>query len=137
MRRREFISLFGGSAVAWPLTARAQQSGQMRRIAVLSPLTEDDPEEKARTIATFLPALQQLGWTEDSNIRIEYRWGAGNLHTIRKYAAELVASAPEVIVSTGSATVGPLLELTRTVPIALRDQRRSVLGSRQARAAVL
>jgi putative ABC transport system substrate-binding protein len=98
------------------LVARAQQPDRMRRIGVLSPLATDDPEEKAR-IATFLQALQQLGWTEDRNVRIEYRWGAGNPDTIRKHAAELVALAPDVILSTGAATVGPLLQVTRAVPV--------------------
>jgi putative ABC transport system substrate-binding protein len=116
MRRREFITLLGGAAAAWPLAARAQQHEQMRRIGVLSPLTADDPDSKAR-FATFVQALQQLGWTDDRNVRIEYRWGAGNPDTIRKYAAELAALVPDVILSTGSATVGPLLQVTRAVPI--------------------
>jgi putative ABC transport system substrate-binding protein len=114
MNRRDFITLLGGAAVL-PLGAQAQPE-RTRRIAVLSPLVADDPEEKAR-IATFLQTLQQLGWAEDRNMRIEYRWGAGNPDIIRKYAAELVALAPDVILSTGAATVGPLLQVTRTVPI--------------------
>src|SRR5262245_24689616 len=101
---------------AWPLAARAQQGDRMRRVATLSPLTVDDPDGKA-PIATFVRTLQQLGWTEDRNVRIDYRWGAGNPDTIRKFAAELVALAPDVILSTGSATVGPLLQVTRAVPI--------------------
>src|SRR5262245_12194905 len=107
MRRREFVVGLGGAAT-WPLTARAQQSDRMRRVAVLSPLTADDPDGKA-PIATFVRTLQHLGWTEDRNVRIHYRWGAGNPDTIRSFAAELVALAPDVILSTGSATVGPLL----------------------------
>ena len=116
MQRRQFIKLIGGAVAAWPIAARAQQPDRMRRIAVLSHSVTDDPEEKAR-IATFLQALQQLGWTEDRNLRIEYRWGAGNPDTIRKYAAELVALAPDVVLCTGAASVGPLLQVTRAVPI--------------------
>jgi putative ABC transport system substrate-binding protein len=116
MRRREFITLLGGAAAAWPIAARGQQSERMRRIGVLSPLAADDPEGQAR-IASFLQALQQLGWTDGRNVQIDYRWAAGNPDTIRKYAAELVALAPDVLFSTGSATVGPLLQATRAVPI--------------------
>ncbi len=116
MRRREFITLLGGAAAAWPLAARAQQPERMRRIGVLMSLAADDPEGQAR-IAAFLQGLQQLGWTDGRNVRIDTRWGAGNADDIRKYAAELVALAPDVILATGSATVGPLLQATRTVPI--------------------
>ena len=113
MRRREFIGLLGG-ATAWPLAARAQQAERMRHIGVL--MTSDDPEAQAR-IAAFLQGLQQLGWIEGRNVRIDTRWGGGDAEHIRRYAAELVALAPDVILATGSATVGPLLQVTRTVPI--------------------
>jgi putative ABC transport system substrate-binding protein len=93
MRRREFITLVGGSAVAWPLALRAQQSEQMRRIGVLMPYAKDNPETQAR-IAAFLQGLQKLGWTEGRNLQIEYRWGSGDL---QKAAAELVALSPDVI----------------------------------------
>ena len=100
----------------WPLAARAQQGERMRRIGVLMPAAADDPEVQAR-IAAFLQGLQQLGWTIGRNVRIDTRWAAGNAADIRKYAAELVALAPDVILATGASTVGPLLQATRTVPI--------------------
>ena len=102
--------------LAWPLAARAQQPERMRRIGVLMSLAADDPEAQAR-IAAFLQGLQQLGWTDGRNVRIDTRWGAGDADDIRKYAAELVALAPDVILATGAAAVGPLLQATRTVPI--------------------
>jgi putative ABC transport system substrate-binding protein len=115
VKRREFIALIGG-AVAWPLAARAQQREHMRRIGVLWPLAADDPISQARN-AAFLQALQQLGWTVGQNIQIDYRWSAGNDEVTRKYAVELAALAPEVILASGSAATGPLLQATRTVPI--------------------
>jgi putative tryptophan/tyrosine transport system substrate-binding protein len=116
MRRREFITLVGGAAAAWPLAARAQQPERMRRIGVLrGGGTADDPEGQARH-AAFLQALQQLGWIDGRNVRIDTRWPAGNAADARKFAAELVALAPDAILATG-ASVGPLLEATRTVPI--------------------
>ena len=113
MRRRTFIAALGGAA-AWPVVARAQQSERMRHIGVLNGV-KDNPVAQAR-VAAFLQGLQQLGWTEDRNLRIETRWAAGDAANIRKYAKELVALAPDVILSTGSVT-GLLLEATRTVPI--------------------
>jgi ABC-type uncharacterized transport system substrate-binding protein len=115
MRRREFITLLS-SAAAWPLAARAQQPGErMRRIGVLMYLAADDPEGQAR-LAAFAQALKQLGWNEGRNLRIDTRWArADDLH---RHAAELVALAPDVLVAaTGTATVAPLLQATRTVPI--------------------
>jgi putative tryptophan/tyrosine transport system substrate-binding protein len=117
MRRREFITLLGGAASAWPLAARAQQGEQMRRIGVLtSGAAADDPDGQARS-AAFVQGLQQLGWTDGRNIRIDYRWGAGDADNMRKYAAELVALAPDVILAHSSQAVAPLLQATRTVPI--------------------
>jgi putative tryptophan/tyrosine transport system substrate-binding protein len=117
MQRREFITLIGGAAVAWPLGASAQQGERMRRIGVLTVgAVADDPDGQARS-AAFLQGLQQLGWTDGRNIRIDYRWGAGDADNIRKYAAELVALAPDVILASGTATMAPLLQATRTVPI--------------------
>ena len=116
MRRREFISLIGGSAAAWPLMARAQQADTVRRIGVLTNLSEDDPEGRARDEA-FVERLRQLGWSEDRNLRIEERRTGGSAELAHKYAAELVALAPDVIVTTGSAGLIPLLQLTRTIPI--------------------
>ena len=115
MKRRTFISLLG-SAVAWPLAARAQQPGRLRRIGVLTPFAADDAEGHARLTA-FAQALQQSGWTVGQNVQIDYRWGPGNAETMRKYAADLVALAPDVILATSSAAVAPLLEVSRTVPI--------------------
>src|SRR6266446_1483513 len=115
MRRREFITLLGGAAAAWPLAARAQQGERVRHIGVLMPLAADDLEGKAR-VAAFAEGLQQLGWTDGRNVRIDTRWGAGDADRYRRYAAELVALAPDVILATGNATA-PLLQATRTVPI--------------------
>ncbi len=113
MRRREFITLF---AAAWPLAARAQQGDRIRRIGVLQGTTAEDPETKARG-AAFEQALQQLGWTQGRNVRIDYRFAGGDAATSRKQAEELVALAPDVIVSTGSFSTGALLRATRTVPV--------------------
>ena len=116
MQRRQFITLLGGTVAAWPLAARAQQSQQMRRIGVLVGLAANDPQGQA-TIAALLQALQQLGWVDGRSARIEYRWGAGKANDMRKYAAELVNLAPDVLVATGGASVGPLLQATKTVPV--------------------
>ena len=116
LKRRDLITLVGGTAVAWPLAARAQQAKQMRRIGVLLPATADDLEFQAR-LAAFVQALQQLGWTDGDNLRIDIRWGAGDAERMRRYAAELVALAPDAILAAGGATVGPLLQATRTAPI--------------------
>jgi putative ABC transport system substrate-binding protein len=113
--RREFITLLGGAA-AWPLAARGQQSGGMRRIGLLDNLAENDPEGKVRH-AAFLQALQELGWLEGRNLLVDYRWTAGDAGSGQKYAAELAALAPDVILATGSAGLAPLLQVTRTIPI--------------------
>jgi putative ABC transport system substrate-binding protein len=105
-----------GAAAAWPLAARAQQSERVRRIGVLTNLAADDPEGQVRNTA-FAQALAQLGWTVGQNLRIEHRWAAGDAERIRKYAAELVALAPDVMLATGAAGVGPLLQATPTVPV--------------------
>jgi putative tryptophan/tyrosine transport system substrate-binding protein len=116
MKRRQFITLLGGAAMAWPLAARAQQSKRMRRVGALLPYAANDPQAQTRN-AAFLQGLQQLGWTVGTNVQIDYRWAAGNEDDTRKYAAELVALAPDVIFASGSAAVGPLHRATRTVPI--------------------
>ena len=116
MRRREFISLIGGVAVAWPLAARAQHSDRIRVIGSLNILAEDDPEAKLR-MAAFKQGLQQLGWTEGSNVRIEERWAGGDAGRVHKYAAELAALAPDVVLTSGSVTIGPIQQALRTVPI--------------------
>ena len=115
--RREFITFLGGAAVAWPLAARAQQGERMRRIGVLMNLAADDPEASARVTA-LAQGLQQLGWTVGDNVRMDYRWGAGNdADSRRRYAAELVALAPDVILVSGAAAAAALQQGTRTVPI--------------------
>jgi putative ABC transport system substrate-binding protein len=116
MKRREFIMLLGGAAAAWPLAARAQEGKRVRRVAALMPYTANDPQAQNRN-AAFLQGLQQLGWTVGQNVQIDYRWSEGNEDDTRKYAAELVALAPDVIFTSGSAAVGPLRRATRTVPI--------------------
>jgi putative ABC transport system substrate-binding protein len=116
MQRREFITLIGGTAVVWPLAARAQQPERIPRIGVLIPAVADDAEYQAR-MAAFLQELQQLGWSDGRNVRIDTRWTAGDANFIRKYVAELLGLAPDVILAPGSGSVGPLLQATRTVPI--------------------
>jgi putative ABC transport system substrate-binding protein len=115
VRRREFITLLGGAG-AWPLAARAQQDGRVRRVGVLMTTAADDPEGQAR-LAAFLQGLHQSGWIDGRNARIDTRWAAGNSDYTRKYAAELLTLAPDVILAAGSQSVGPLLQATRTVPI--------------------
>jgi putative tryptophan/tyrosine transport system substrate-binding protein len=115
VKRREFITLLGGAAAAWPLGARAQQ-GRMRVIGSLYILAEDDPESRLRH-AAFKQGLKELGWIDGSNARIEARWADGDDGRLRKLAAELVALAPDVILTSGSVTVRPLQQATRTVPI--------------------
>jgi putative ABC transport system substrate-binding protein len=115
MKRRAFITLLGGAAVTWPLTARAQQGERMRRIGVLLPQDQDSPVGQAR-IAALLQELQRLGWT-GRNVRIDIRWAGADAEKIRKHAAELATLAPDVILANGSVVVAPLLQVTRTVPI--------------------
>src|SRR5262245_4851617 len=116
MRRREFITMLGGAA-AWPLVARAQQPGGMRRIGVLVASTADDAEAQAR-MAAFLQGLAQLGWSDGRNVQIDLRWATTNADELRRHAAELTTLAPDVLVAaTGTTTVAPLLQATRTVPI--------------------
>jgi putative tryptophan/tyrosine transport system substrate-binding protein len=116
MKRREFITFVGGAAAAWPVVARAQQGERMRRIAVLMNTSADDSMGQSWN-AAFVQGLQQLGWVIGSNIRIEYRWGAGDTERFRKYAAELVALSPDVILGTAASVVGALEQASRTIPI--------------------
>ena len=116
MKRREFITLIGGAAAAWPFTARAQQTEQMRRIGVLIPAATDDKIFQAR-LAALLQGLQQLGWSDGRNLRIDIRWGAGDADLIRKHAVELVALAPDVVIAFASISVASLRQVTRAVPI--------------------
>jgi len=116
MRRREFIKLLGGAA-AWPLAARAQHADRMRHIGVLMAASADDPEYQTR-IGAFRQGLALLGWTDGRNARIDTRWATTNADDIRRHATELAALAPDVILAaTGTTTVAPLLQATRTVPI--------------------
>jgi ABC-type uncharacterized transport system substrate-binding protein len=115
MRRREFITLLGG-ATAWPIAARAQQGEQMRRIGVLMAINANDVQAQAR-IAAFVAGLQQLGWTVGKNVRVDYRLAGTDADTLRKYAGEMVALAPDVILAQSSPSIVALLQATRTVPI--------------------
>src|SRR5262245_28303323 len=115
IRRREVITLLGGAA-AWPLKARAQQRERVRRIGVLMNFAAEDPAAQPRLTA-FLQGLAQLGWTEGRNARIDVRWVFGDAERKRRHTAELIATAPDVIVAVGSPTVGPVLQATRSVPI--------------------
>jgi ABC-type uncharacterized transport system substrate-binding protein len=114
--RREFITLLGGAAVAWPLAAQAEQAGRMRRIGVLLPASADDADYQS-WVGAFQQALAQLGWTIGRNVRIEVRWSGGKADEARRYATELAALAPDVILAHGTSTVRPLLQTTRSVPI--------------------
>jgi putative tryptophan/tyrosine transport system substrate-binding protein len=116
VRRRDFIKVIAGSAAAWPLAGRAQQGERMRRIGVLLPTTGNDPAGQVR-LALFTQALQRLGWTDGRNVRIETRWGGGDADRYRKYAAELLALAPDVIVVNTSVVVAIFQQATQTVPI--------------------
>jgi ABC-type uncharacterized transport system substrate-binding protein len=116
MRRREFITLLSGATVAWPFSARAQQPERVRRIGVLSALTETDPESVARR-AAFEQALKALNWTNGGNLRIDYRWAANDAERIRKLAAEIITLEPDVILTSGSIVVTPMMQATPTIPI--------------------
>jgi putative ABC transport system substrate-binding protein len=116
MKRREFVTLIGGAVLGWPLAALAQLGERLRRIAAVMLLDENDPEQKTWTEA-FLTGLQEAGWTDRRNVQIDYRWGAGDSIRARRYAAELVALGPDVILAPGSVSLGPLLQATRDIPI--------------------
>jgi putative ABC transport system substrate-binding protein len=115
MQRREFIALLGGAA-AWPLAVRAQQGDRVRRIGVLTQYSEGNPVA-VRNIAAFRQKIRQLGWVEGYNLAIEYRWAAGRPDLYRKYAAELVAARPDMLMGSTGVGLGALLEVTRTIPI--------------------
>src|SRR5262245_19331459 len=116
MKRREFISLLGGAAAAWPLAARAEQAVRTRHIGVLIQVAEGDPQARIE-VAAFLRGLQELGWSEGRNLQVDTRWGGGDADRIRKYAAELVALAPEVVLALGGTVAGALQQASGTVPI--------------------
>jgi putative ABC transport system substrate-binding protein len=113
MRRRDFITILGGTAVTWPLAARAQQ---VRRLGVLMSNSEDDPLAQARVTA-FRQALAELGWTEGRNLKIDWRWTGGDIARVREYAAELVRLAPDIIVANGTPSVAALKQATTSIPI--------------------
>ena len=113
---REFITLLGGAAAAWPLAVRAQQAERVRRIGVLMNTAADDTVFQIR-LGAFLQGLALLGWSMGRNVRIEIRWSGGKADDARRYAAELVALAPDVILAHGVSSVRPLLQATRSVPI--------------------
>ena len=116
MRRREFITLLGGAAVAWPFAARAQRRERMRRIGVLAALSADDALAQARN-AAFLQGLADLGWRVGRNVQIDFRWAGIDTARYPKYAVELVELAPDVILAVGASVVWPVLDATRTVPV--------------------
>ena len=116
MRRREFSTLLGGAAVAWPLAAGAQQPERIRRIGVLMSFAESDPQAQAR-VAAFRKGLQMLGWAEDRNVRIDIRWAASDAVLMQRFAKELVALQPDLILSHNTPTTASLLQHTRTIPI--------------------
>ena len=116
MKRREFIGFLGGAAAGWPLAGYAQQPVQMRRIGALMSINADNAEAQPR-LAAFQKSLQQLGWTDDRNVRIDVRWGAGDKDRIRDLAAEIVSLAPDAILAAGSVPLEQLLRVTRTLPI--------------------
>jgi len=114
--RREFMALLGGAAAAWPLAARAQQDGRVRRLGVFMNLNSDNPEGQAR-VGAFLQGLQEWGWSLGRNVRIDYRWGESDSDLLRRYAAELVGLAPDVILASGAVVTAALQRASRTVPI--------------------
>jgi ABC-type uncharacterized transport system substrate-binding protein len=116
VKRREFITLIGGAA-AWPLAARAQQAERVRRIGVITGGDAPDNPDLLARMGAFLEVLRQLGWSDGRNLRLDYRWPVGDADRIRRHAMELVELAPDVILTTGTATMAPLLQATRTIPI--------------------
>jgi putative ABC transport system substrate-binding protein len=116
LKRRKLITLLAGAAASWPLAARAQQSDRVRRIGVLMSMVDSDPRGM-EFITVFAQGLAELGWTVGRNVRIEYRWGAGDLDRFRRYAAELVALSPDVVLATAGSIVGAFQQVSRTVPI--------------------
>ena len=116
MRRRDFITLLGGAAAAWPLAARAQQGDRVRRIGVLMPFDENDLVPKPR-ISAFTQALADLGWTDGRNVRIDLRWGSGDINRIRALAQELVGLQPDIILTGGTPATAAFQRETRTIPI--------------------
>jgi putative ABC transport system substrate-binding protein len=132
LRRREFIAALGGSAVAWPLAARAQQGDRVRRIGVLMPFEENHPEGKLR-YAAFAQALADLGWTDGRNVRTDLRWAGGDINRIRALAQELVGLQPDIIVTNSTPATVALQRETRTIPIVFATVGDPVASSIVAR----
>ena len=130
IKRRDFVSLLGGAAAAWPLAVRAQQPGRMRRIGVLMNRAADNPEGQDR-LAAFHQGLQELSWNVGRNVRIDTRWSEDNADRSAKYAAELLALTPDVILASGTLAVTALQHINRTLPIVFAARRRS--GRRRLR----
>src|SRR6266481_4702016 len=116
MKRREFITILGSAAAAWPLAARAQQGGQVRRIGMLIGYAENDPETQAR-LAAFRQGLEHLGWTEGRNVRVDYRFAPEGPEQAQRFAKELVALQPDILVGNSTPATAALLRETRTIPI--------------------
>jgi putative tryptophan/tyrosine transport system substrate-binding protein len=116
MRRREFITLVGGTVAAWPVCARAQQSEQIRRVGLLMNTAADSPEAQPR-LSAFQQGLEQLGWSDGRTVRIDIRWGANDAELDRRYAAELISLAPDLVVAAGTLGVAALQRITHTLPI--------------------
>jgi ABC-type uncharacterized transport system substrate-binding protein len=127
VRRREFISLFGGAVAAWPLTVRAQQPERVRRIGVLMVLNENDPQSQGRVTA-FQQGLENLGWTVGRNLAIDYRWGVSSDERARASAAQLLRLAPDLILANGVSAVRAAQQATRTVPIVFIGASEPVTG---------
>src|SRR5258708_17571707 len=128
MRRREFITLLGGAAAAWPRAARAQQGQRLRRIGVLMGLVASDPEGQSR-VAAFENGLQDLGWVKGRNLWIEYRWAGGGENELRNHAAELLAMAPDLILTNSTPVTAALREQSQVVPIVFTQVTRSAKAS--------
>jgi putative ABC transport system substrate-binding protein len=127
IRRRDFITLLGGTAATWPLAAGAQQPERMRRIGVLMSVEENDPEGKTQ-LSQFTQGLAESGWTDGRNLRMEVRWGGGDVNRTRTFAKELVALQPDVILAQGTPGTAALQRETRTIPIVFA----TVLAKRRA-----
>ena len=125
--RRELLAALGGAAAAWPLAARAQQPDRIRRVGVLMPLAENDPDAQGNVTA-FREALQKLGWTDGRNLRIDYRWGGADSERVRTYATELVGLKPDVMLAASALALQPLQQETRSIPIVF-TQISDPLGS--------
>jgi putative ABC transport system substrate-binding protein len=132
MIRREFITLLGGAAAAWPLAARAQQGGRMRRIGVLVPSNENDPLRKS-FVSAFTQALADLGWTDGRNVRIDLRWGGDDINRIRTLAQELVRLRPDIILTGGTPATIAFQRQTRTIPIVFANVADPVVSGIVAR----